>query len=255
MKTFLALLLVIFLLIGGYTQRSSLRHFVSLESDAIQSSGAIFTEADRTFHCSGTEIGSTKDGGGIFLTARHCVANADTNKISQKFVVSFSADEAGPFYDATPIAISLNDDLALLYLKNGANIPTIRIRDNRRLSSGDSIFNVSFPLGTGKHVFHGEYVGDYFPKLPAEILNQYPMWQSAMPMNLTIAHGSSGSGVFSQAQHALIGVAVGTFAEGSYNIAIPSERVLEFLNDLSDNTVTKFIVAHPEKDAVIDEYF
>ncbi len=68
-----------------------------------------------------------------------------------------------------------------------------------------------------------------------------------MPMNLTIAHGSSGSGVFSQSQRGLIGIAVGTFEEGSYNIAIPGDRILDFLADLKDNTVDKFKYAYPEQ--------
>jgi len=69
-----------------------------------------------------------------------------------------------------------------------------------------------------------------------------------MPMNMTIAHGSSGSGVFSNRQRGLIGVAVGTFEEGSFNIAISGSHILDFLNDLPDNTVEKFAAAHPAKE-------
>jgi len=69
---------------------------------------------------------------------------------------------------------------------------------------------------------------------------------------MTIAHGSSGSGVFSNRERALVGVAVGTFEEGSFNIAIPADRVIDFLNDLQDNTVEKFQYAFPVKEAVLD---
>jgi S1-C subfamily serine protease len=249
MKKVIALLLLAALLFGGYKQNAFAK-FRSFEPEAKSASGAIFMNdgpGHHKFFCSGTEIGSTPDGGGIFLTARHCIANPNTNEIRENLSVSFSADQGGPFYDAAPIALSLSDDLALLYLRNGAGIPAVKIRDNRRLRGGDPIFNVSFPLGTGKQVFHGEYIGPRFLSLMDELAADYPQWDYAMPMNLTIAHGSSGSGVFSQKEHAMIGVAVGTFEEGSYNIAIPADRVLDFLNDLKDNTVQKFRYAFPEK--------
>jgi S1-C subfamily serine protease len=226
----------------------------SYESQARAATGAIFQinkDGSHTFHCSGTEIGKTNDGGGIFLTARHCIANPDTNKINDRIIVSFSDNQHGPYYEAQPIALSLDDDLALLYLKNGSDIPKVGIKDERRLHGGDAVFNVSFPLGMGKSVFHGEYMAPSFSTMPSELLSDYTFWIHAMPVNLTFAHGSSGSGIFSSKQRGLIGVAVGTFSEGSYNIAIPSDRVLDFLFDLTDNTVQKFVQANPEK-AVIE---
>lgn len=245
MRKFLALFtLATLLVLGGLL----VKPWGSYEPEARAASGAMFSGSDRSFHCSGTEIGKTSSGDGIFLTARHCVANTSTNKISENIVVSFSDNQGGPFYDAKPIALSLTDDLALLIVRNGANIPQVRIKDNRSLNSGDKIFNVSFPLGTGKELFHGEYMRPNFPTFPS-VIASYPQWLYAMPMNMTIAHGSSGSGVFSEKQRGLIGVAVGTFEEGTYNIAIPADRVLDFLNDLKDNTVEKFMYAFPEKES------
>ncbi|HXQ34840.1 MAG TPA: trypsin-like peptidase domain-containing protein, partial [Anaerolineales bacterium] len=148
--------------------------------------------------------------------------------------------------------LSLTDDLALLYLKNGYDIPIVQIRDERRLRQGDPIFNVSFPLDAGKQVFHGEYINSRFPHLSKVITQEYTQWTESMPMNMTIGHGSSGSGVYSARYRGLVGVAVGTFGEGSFNIAIPSDRVLDFLNDLPDNTVTKFMAAFPVHDAPIE---
>jgi S1-C subfamily serine protease len=249
MKKLFSIVLALILIAGGlagYEERSFVKRFQSFELEAKASTGAIFV--GNRFHCSGTEIGRTNDGGGIFLTARHCVADPDTNQINENLSVSFSDNEGGPYYIAAPIAVSLTDDLALLYLKNGADIPVVNIKDERWLRSGNPIFNVSFPMGAGKTTFHGEYLMPIFPHFP-DILAQYSMWTNAMPINLTIAHGSSGSGIFSKKEHALIGVAVGTFEEGSYNIAVPADRVLDFLNDLPDNTVDKFIKAFPIQDA------
>lgn len=248
MRKFLALALSLVLLISGSAVliTGAPRSF---EPQARAATGAIFVDADRRFECSGTEIAHTKDGDGIFLTARHCVASVETNKITRRMQLSFSDNMGGPYYDAVPIAISTSDDLALLLVRNGASIPEVKIKDERRLRGGDPIFNVSYPLGAGKLIFHGEYLAPRFPMFPG-ILADYPMWQFAMPANITWAHGSSGSGVFSSGQRALIAVCVGTFSEGSFNVAIPADRVLDFLADLSDNTVERFALQNPEKEEV-----
>jgi S1-C subfamily serine protease len=254
MRKILALLLSAALLVGAYKERAQANRFIPFESRAKSASGAIFVNKDghRQFDCSGTEIGHTNDGGGIFLTARHCVADFETNEFIPNETVSFGANEGGPYYDAAPIALSLTDDVALLYLRNGANIPEVKIKDEGTLSSGDPIFNVSFPLGIGKNIFHVEFMAPRFPFLSPDILEKYNQWTYSMPMNLTIANGSSGSGVFSQKDHALIGVAVGSFGEGSFNIAIPASRIIGFLNHLDDNTVAKFIAAFPPQPDVME---
>jgi len=221
------------------------------EPQARAATGAIFVGAERRFNCSGTEIGHTATGDGVFLTARHCVADPDTNAIEKDLKVSFSDNEGGPFFDAMPIAISSTDDVALMLIRNGAGVPEVRIKDERKLKSGDPIFNVSFPFGTGRQAFYGHYMRPNFPVLPAEIVQMYPFWLYAMPMDVTIAPGSSGSGVFSGKERALIGIAVGSFQSGSYEIATPADRVLDFLNDLKDNTVEKFIAANPEREATV----
>jgi len=251
MKKILAVIwpaiLAVALLVGTYGMRVYPK---SYESEAKLASGGIFWEGQ--FHCSGTEIGKTQDGNGIFLTARHCVANTETNALYKNFMVSFSENEGGPYYMARPLALSLTDDLALLELKNGADIPEVKIKDERWLKVGEPIFNISYPLGAGKLKFHGEYMGPSFPHFPVDVLQRYSQWLYAMPMNMTIAHGSSGSGVFSNRERALVGVAVGTFEEGSFNIAIPADRVIDFLHDLQDNTVEKFQYAFPVKEAVLE---
>jgi S1-C subfamily serine protease len=245
----LLVLLIAAALFGVYSYDPS-----SFEKNAKVSTGAMFVGPDREFYCSGTEIGKTSDGDGVFLTARHCVADADTNKLSEDIKISFSNDEGGPFYDAKPIAISLTDDLALLLIRNGGDIPVVRIKDERSLHSGAEIFNVSFPLSTGRQVFHGEYLNPNFASVPDRIIESYPFWIHAMPIDVTLAPGSSGSGVFSESKRALIGVAVGTFESGRYNIVIPADRVTDFLNDLQDNTVDKFVYLNPQKIDIEKEY-
>src|SRR6267142_1262320 len=97
MRKFLALFaLTALLVLGGLL----VHPWLSYEPEARAASGAMFSGDKRDFHCSGTEIGSTADGGGIFLTARHCVADSQTNKLNEHFAVSFTDNQAGPFYDA-----------------------------------------------------------------------------------------------------------------------------------------------------------
>ncbi len=240
--------LALTLLVGAHGGRVY-NKFKPFEAEAKAASGGIFIAG--RFHCSGTEIGKTQNGNGIFLTARHCVANPDTNELNKDIMVTFGDNEGGPYYAARPLALSLSDDLALLELRNGASITEVKIKDERKLKQGEAIFNISYPLGTGKLEFHGQYMSPVFPHYPEEFVS-YPQWLHSMPMNLTIAHGSSGSGVFSDRERALIGVAVGTFSEGSFNIAIPADRVIDFLNDLQDNTVEKFQYAFPVKEAVLE---
>lgn len=215
---------------------------------ATAASGALFVGKDRQFDCSGTEIGHSQ-GDGIFLTARHCIANVSTDKINKPIQVSFSANEGGPFYDAVPVALSIKDDLAVLLLKNGAGIPEVHIADGKNLKYGADVFNISFPAGVGKTHFHGNYIQPRFSYVPADLSSQYPQWLETMPVQITIAPGSSGSGLFSPDRKALVGVMVGDFHSGEFAIAVPSDVVIDFLAHLKDNTVTKYQAAHPEHES------
>lgn len=221
----------------------SKKSFSSYENKVSKSEGALY--ADGKFHCSGTEIGHTADGGGLFLTARHCVADPYTSRVIKDLAVTFSDDEMGPFYRVFIVAISIDDDIALLQVVNGGDVPEIPVRDERSLKEGAPIFNVSYPLDAGKLVFHGEYMGPKYPHVSESLTDSIPMWTHAMPINISIAHGSSGGGLFSTKKKGLIGIAVGGSGESSFNIGIPSDRIIDFLNDLKDNTVEKFQVAHP----------
>lgn len=244
-----AVVALLSLIVGSvYTVSKATLSYVNT-SNSITATGAIILNG--RFECSGTEIGDTSDGDGVFLTARHCATDLDTNEVHHHMLVSFSGDEMGPFYVAEPMAISLTEDIALLRLHNGAGLPKVKLEDDRHLTVGDPIYNVSFPLSTGKLVFHGQFMASHLGHFP-EMLANYPVWVNAMPMNMTIAHGSSGSGVYDTKTGKLIGIAVGTFSEGSFNLAIPSHRIIDFLKDLKDNTVDKFVVYNPIKEAPVE---
>lgn len=205
-----------------------------------RSVGAIFF--DGTFGCSGSEI-ALPNGGKAFLTARHCLVDDGFNLRTKNFMVSFSDDEKGPFYLAKPLALGLDDDVALLALTGDADVPTVQLADEHTLKAGDPIYNISFPLSAGKLRFDGEFQAARYPHMPAG-LEMYPEWRFAMPMNLTIAHGSSGSPVFNTAGD-VIGVAVGATSEGQFNIAIPATRVYLIAEVPAAFSWETFTKAHP----------
>ena len=242
------LIVAVLALIGIWSQVGvSASPAPSFDDVAHAASGAIFL--GETFHCSGTVIG-TNDNGAIFLTARHCVVNPDTNAINTGMWVTFAADESGPFYAATPLLISETDDLAALFLQNGQDLPVVNLTSEYRLKSGDPIFNVSYPLDAGKLTFHGEFIVPAFPHFPHGVAKASLQWEHTMPVNLTIASGSSGSGVFDPKHKGLIGVVVGSTTEGTLNIVEPESRVVELLSHAKDNAPELWTKNHPAHPAI-----
>lgn len=205
--------------------------------------GSIFLLQDgkRRFICSGTVFGYMPNGDALFLTARHCVwqdASAgdwDNGPRSAGLLgseeVSFSDNEAGPYYTATPFKISQTDDVAILELKNGGTLPTVALGDERLLTPGEPLTNYSFPLDLGKMAFRLRAVAPVFAHFPDNLRADYPVWAHSMPVDGTIGHGSSGSALFSVKQRRIVGVVVGTTSEAGLQIAIPVSRVWNLLTD------------------------
>ncbi len=245
---------LIAVLISGYAAGVRFvgqRLFAARSRDA---AGAIFLDQPdgRRFICSGTTIGHTTSGDAVFLTARHCVyEDADPGdiftpptegKLPGPEEVSFSDNEAGPYYTAIPWKISKTDDVALLILKNGGSLPAVRLGDERVLRAGDPLTNYTFAYDFGKMAIAIKFVAPVFSHYPAGLLEQIPVWSHSMPIDGTVAPGSSGSGLFDPRQKALIGVAVGGTRQGGLNIAIPVSRVWNLLMDPNPQDLT----LHPD---------
>jgi S1-C subfamily serine protease len=199
----------------------------------------------RRFICSGSEIGQDSDGNGIFLTARHCVWNKDQNKFYLGEEVSFSSDEKGPYYSTELYAISQTDDLALLKVISAAKsgVPTEVLQDEHSLKAADPVENISYPYGLGKLEFHGRFVASLFPNV-TPIVGAFPEWQYSMPVDITIAPGSSGSPLFDSSTHCVIGVMVGSTNAGTLMIAEPISRLLDLVTNLDANSPAAFMKAH-----------
>jgi trypsin-like peptidase len=205
-------------------------------------SGAVFLDqydgGQRKFICSGTVIGHLGTDA-LFLTARHCVwedaskgdwfEGPTTAHLLGPEEVSFTDNEQGPFYTAVPLALSSTDDVALLRLVNGGNLPAVPLGDERRLHNGEPLTNYTFALSFGKMDLNLKAVSPAFAHLPDDLIKEFPMWAHSMPVDGTVAPGSSGSGLFAPSQRALVGVAVGTVHYGGLNIAIPVSCVWTLL--------------------------
>jgi S1-C subfamily serine protease len=194
--------------------------------------------------CSGSEIGYDSDGNGLFLTARHCVYDEENGTFMHPEVVSFNPTAGGPYYTTELYAISQDEDLALLKVHNAANVPIEVLGDENELKVGDPIENVSYPLDMGKLEFHGTFIAPVFPHW-TRLFADYPQWRFSMPVDITIAHGSSGSSIFDSKTGAIIGVLVGTTGEGRLNIAEPISRYWVLVNNLDKNSVDAFLKSHP----------
>ncbi|MBZ5617095.1 MAG: serine protease [Acidobacteriia bacterium] len=202
--------------------------------------GAIFY--DGRFTCSGSEI-NLPNGGKAFLTARHCVIDEHFKLHAGKRTVSFSNNELGPFYKADLLALGLDDDIALLKLVNDQDVPALDLVSEKLEQPNAPIYNISFPLDAGKTQFYGNFIAARFAHVPF-FFEEYPEWHETMPMAMTIAHGSSGSPVFNKFGQ-VIGIAVGTFGEGNFNIAEPTTRAWAIATYPESYTWALFQKFHP----------
>jgi S1-C subfamily serine protease len=196
--------------------------------------------------CSGVETGYDSDGNGIFVTARHCVFNDEVNAFYKNEVVSFSDNGSGPYYATELYQVSNTDDLAVLKLKGAGARPVAQIGDESQLKPGDPVDNVSYPEFMGKLEFHGAFITPVWPHVPRDILYAFPQWAHVMPVDITIAPGSSGSPLFDSKTHAVIGIMVGSTNQGRLNIAIPISRLL-FMYLTKDGDIKRFVMNNPPK--------
>lgn len=212
--------------------------------------GAIFAQqggkGDYRFICSGTTIKfdasqwdeenrwvTLKDvvpipsTDGYFATASHCVVDENGNAYGPE-QVSFSANEAGPFYTAVPWKVSVTDDVAILRIINGGNLPGVRLGTEYELQPNEALTNYTFALSFGMQpvVIHAE--GPGYTHMPS---GMWAKWAHTMGIVGPVAPGSSGSGLFSPRQHALVGVAVGLVTGTGFAIAEPVSTLWRLIVD------------------------
>ncbi|MCU1301712.1 MAG: Trypsin-like peptidase domain [Candidatus Sulfotelmatobacter sp.] len=207
---------------------------------AENATGAIYLNGHAI--CSGASFAP-----GYFLTARHCVVDEQYDLRGDEYI-SFSANEKGPFYQTQIVALSLTDDIAILRIVNGSNVPWVGLGDESRTPAGHPILNFTYALDQGKMRIEGRFIEPIYAHLPGVIPDSYPEWNYSMPVDMTIASGSSGSPIFDAFQQEIIGVVVGDFRRGGFGIVIPVSRVWHLLNHLSENSVQEFQKKFPHKE-------
>jgi hypothetical protein len=246
MKTYLFVAVVLVLLLGYGYQWEQHRHKV-FEMKARSASGAIFVTKDgvRQLLCSGAVFGHTSDGGALFVTARHCVWQDEEQSLTLSGLmqiheglrgpeqVSLSENEQGPFYDAYPVFISNKDDLAILYLNNGADLPSIPLGDEKLIEDKDPLLNFTYAEDFGKMSVDMKAIAYSAQHWPKYMATEYPFWRTPMLVDGTAGPGSSGSVVIDQRQKSIIGVLVGTTGDGGLDIVEPSSRIWSLMGDTS----------------------
>lgn len=222
-------------------------HDRAFEAQAASATGAIYLNSHAI--CSGASFAP-----GYFLTARHCVVDEQHDLRGDEYI-SFSANEQGPFYKTEIVAISLTDDIAILRIVNGSNAPWVGLGDERRTPAGHPILNYTYALDQGKMRIEGRFIEPIYKHLPGVIPDSYPEWNYSMPVDMTIAPGSSGSAIFDAFQQEIIGVVVGSPRYGGFGIVIPVSRVWYLTNHLAENSVQEYQKKFPHKEIDPDEFF
>lgn len=193
----------------------------------IEASGSLsLYNVSPVFICSG--VNATYNTHTYFVLARHCVVD-DEQQIRKELMVSFSNNIRGPYYFATVKAVSDTDDLAVLTLINGENLPSVELGNELPLNIGHKIFGLGFPLGRGKRLTGGWFFSHRFVNV-----HELPSgWDYSMPVLLPVAPGSSGGGIFDSANGKLIGITVGYIPPNIISIAIPVSRLKIFLDKIN----------------------
>jgi S1-C subfamily serine protease len=207
----------------------------NFRSKANAATGALYGEKNgiKDFYCSG-EAFEKKGNAYLFVTAGHCVDDDDSWFFPSKitFYVSFSEDEAGPFYEAIILKRSVVDDIVILKIPAGSAVEAVPLGDENKLFAGDPVFNCTFIFDSGRLNIFGQFIAARFPHLPIHF-EKFTRWHHAMPVNILVAPGSSGSPLFDEKQQAVIGMVVGYVPEApTYCIAIPVSRIKTIVDSL-----------------------
>lgn len=159
--------------------------------------------------CSATHIG-----GGRFVTAAHCVGHAPiTVKTDTGAEAPAEALWSSKLYD---IALLRAKDLKVRH----ANI------DCRLAVPGTPVYAIGNPLGLEFIKTRGEIVSKELTG--AVRVGGNEIWQERLVVDITIAPGSSGGGLFNE-QDWLVGVTVGVYGGYRYGIVVPSTTVCQLL--------------------------
>lgn len=225
LKNVLITLLLLFVLLAPIQAQEIDKEF---EDRIWKTTGALLL--DNQMVCSGFVLEPVIRGW-RFITAGHCIAQR------HNLWVTFASDLSGPYYAVDPnsVFVSKNDDIAMMTILGEDNfqVKYVELGDVNTIEPGTQIVNVAYPVALGKLKIYGQFIA---PKFPAEAdwLDDYK-WRHAMPIDLAMTGGSSGSPIFDLTQKKVIGIVVG--ASRILGFAIPANKISEFLGNSEEKII------------------
>lgn len=230
-------------IIAGWYSFNAVRSY-RFQVTATASSAALMYSGPQGIenHCSAVAFEKYEDQV-LLATAKHCLLSDDwgntrhTRIPNGYLLVSFTANELGPFYPVVASVLSKTDDVAIIKIINAPDVVISKLGSEYDLIAGDEIEDIGFPLGLGKVKTFGRFVSPYFYHTPDVALNSYG-WERAMPADITVAPGASGSGVFDLRTRTVIGIVVAQLGYGNFSLLEPIS-VVKALRKTLDTPVKK----------------
>ena len=204
--------------------------------------------------CTATVFQKTEKGY-LLLTAAHCVTDEHP---AGPFPYSTQIEDGllwvaygnpGDTRDLTAVSIkAMGDwregwDMAVLSMDTTAVLPVIPLGDDAKLDDGDKLVSVSGPLGgMVKYWFEG-YISAKPSQIDPQMLDRIHDWKNTIFIQLPGTSGSSGAGVISADQQALVGIFTGEVLSGdNYRMAATMTSVSGVKLFLADPKVHKLMM-------------
>lgn len=186
-----------------------------------------------------------------FVSAAHCVeGDTDEEQSKQRFFITLDAEGTKTFLPAILVKAGdkkKGDDFSIFEVE-GDKFPVIPVGDNKSLTVGDQVVDVSSPFGLGKIYFEG-YIGSLRIDRPP-IEGGDIEWNNIMIVEIGAGPGSSGSAVVSVDQKAIIGFLVGAFNGNVGVITMPVDKFKAFEAAVDAGTYKK-----TSKQASVADFF
>lgn len=191
--------------------------------------------------CTGTAYRKTLTGY-RFVSAAHCVTgDTDDEQKQIRFFVTSDKKDLKSFIEVTLVEAGdkqVGDDFSIFEAKTDLVFPITPLGDSTAIKPGDSVLDVSSPLGLGKQLFVGYVSLSHVdrPKLDAGDVQ----WTDVMLVNIGSGPGSSGSAIVSEDQKAIVGFLVGGFPNAQIGaICIPVSKFEAFEKKVDEGKYVK----------------
>lgn len=173
----------------------------------------------------GTASGFIIEPNGKIITNYHVIADATSLRVTL---------EDGTKYDVEGVYdCSKSQDIAVLKLKNAANLPAVKLGDSNNLYIADDVITIGSPVGYKNTVTSGIISG----------LNRENESRKGKDIQITapIAPGSSGGALFN-IKGEVIGITYSGMDIGNVGFAIPINEVKPYLNSTKVITLKEAVL-------------